>query len=289
MSAPDASEGLDDASLGDISKVDAAELLIGRYAVRGRYHARQPSAGLFKQSEQVLMLADVTRTSAGELQLQTQVCEQYSVSTTGITPEISGRIVYPEYLPLRTYTLVLEGGTFRTEGPALEIGYESASPAGCAPGATIAGRTDQPWLPGGKCKCPASVAPPTSTEDCRVIDSDRDNHPGMTVRFSGIVDRTDFVRRRVGNQLVSGSIAADARHTAQYQSDTQNYVLECAGTGCGMSDPFVDCPPSQNRVLFSPLAKLAPSGFPYTCADVLREVEAGEHFPSDPLAFPSGC
>lgn len=277
----------DAASPDDAAMSPGAEaLLLGNYAVRIRYHAKQPPPGLFKQSEEAYLLADVQRTGDGSLQLRTQVCEQHSVSTSSVGPEVNARISYPEYIPARSFTLVIEGGTFRTDGPAIEIGYEAEAPAGCTAGGSIAGSADQPWLT--KCTCPSSSEPPTSASDCRVIDSDHDRNPGMTVRFNGLVERTDFVRRRDASQLVSGSIASDSRHTAQYQPAYENYVLNCQGSGCGVSD-FVDCPPGQNRVLFAPLAERAASGFPYTCADVLREVEAGQHFPADALAFPGGC
>jgi hypothetical protein len=263
----------------------AAELLVGRYALRIRYHARQPAPGLFKQSEEAVLLADVEQTGGG-LQLRTQLCEQHSVSPSTIGADVRARISFPELVPVRTWALTLEvDGTFHAEGPALEIGYGPA-PAACAPGASIA--SGAAWLSGASCTCPGAEALPASSADCRVIDSDLDRNPGMTVRFSGLVERTDFVCRRDASQLVKGSISSDKSHTAQYDTQIENQVLVCEGAGCGSSD-FIDCAPAQNRVQFSPLDARASSGFPYTCADVLREVEAGKHFTPDPLTFPSGC
>lgn len=274
-----------DGGMPPVTPPTGAELLLGRYAVRVRYHARQPSPGLFKQSEEAILLADIER-SGSALQLRMQLCEQHSVSPSTIGADVDARISYPEYVPVRTFTLLLDDdGTFHSEGPPLEIGYGPA-PSSCTPGASIA--ADKPWLPNGRCTCPSDDEPPTSSTDCRVIDSDRDMNPGMTVRFSGLVDRTDFVRRREASQLVRGSIANDRKHTAQYDANVQNRVLACDGSGCGPAD-FVNCAPGQNRVLFSHLDERASSGFPYTCADVLREVEAGKHFTPDPLTFPSGC
>jgi hypothetical protein len=170
--------------------------------------------------------------------------------------------LFPQHTPVRHLELLVTGGSFRTQGEPLLLGYESLSEADCPPSTRIA-KPDRRWLTDGKCSCPSSDLPPTKRDDCRVIDNDKDSFPGATVRYTSGSDSYMAIRDR--SQLVEGVLDPAGFHRASYLRLGEANALQCTA-GCSGSPNVSLCPQQSNPVRFQPLSELAPDGQPWTCA-----------------------
>lgn len=264
---------------GGTASERARELLIGKYAVRARFYARDLLTGASSLAQEITWLADVDTGANGALQLLAKTCDDHAVNTGGPLQPIRATLLFPDKVAVRRFELVVADESFSTIGEPLLIGYtESVAACDGKAGQTIVG-------PSGSCVCaPTSGRPPVRANDCRVYDSDEDGHPGYSVELTGGIMRTDYVRHRDMSQMVNGKISADKKHTAIYRFNHDHYTLECGGSAtCGVSE-YEPCLQDQSDVLFAPLDPLMPSGAEWTCAEILRKSAASELFPLTPLA-----
>jgi hypothetical protein len=72
----------------------------------------------------------------------------------------------------------------------------------------------------------------TSVSDCRVLDSDGDGSPGVTIQFSGARGGQDYVRFRDQRQLAEGNLDPHGRHTGLWLENNDYYQLQCASGLC---------------------------------------------------------
>jgi hypothetical protein len=272
-----------DASSGrvmDASGVDLSAAMLGTYAVHTRFYGHELSTGLVSVQHELILLAQITRGPSG-LRMHMTTCQDSGALVTGVGLGNDVRVKYPEHLPQRDYDLVIEGTSFHTTGDAMLIGFQETVP-GCTEGATLA--SDHPWL-NGTCSCMSQATLPSDPADCRVIDSDADDKPGMTVEASGLVSGTSSVRIRDTSQYALGTIDPVARrHRASFDKKEDILELVCAGK-CPVYLARWCALPLQ-PVSFEPL-----QGASSSCADVLRRVENNELFSGEKLdgSFPTGC
>lgn len=266
-----------------------AERMLGRYAVRAQFFGTDRNAmGVI--THETLYLADVTRDEqTGSLQLDLQPCaDRGEVSASAGLVRFTVSVPQAERLPPRKLKLVLENGSFRTEGPPTPVGYTVEPPATCMAGREITRPNPVPW--GTTCVCPSDLeVPPTKPSDCRVIDADGDGEPGFTSRAIGAVfGGSSGIRTKDLTQLVKGVIADSGRHTAALRYSAESAFLTCGSTTCRNANLTL-CEDRHNTVEFAPLPALAPSGQAFQCRDVRAGIEAGELMPTKPLAFPTDC
>ncbi|MET0284007.1 MAG: hypothetical protein ABW352_06040 [Polyangiales bacterium] len=255
-----------------------ADALRGSYAVHARFYGW--STGIVQVLHEVIAIANITREGAG-LKMRVETCEDSGQLLTGFRTDV--RVKYPEHFPVRTYDLVVEGGSFHTTDEPLLIGYTEKWPSGCSAGARIA--SSDKWNADGKCDC-VQGEPPTRQSDCRVIDSDQDGNPGMTVQASGIVSATQSVRIRDRSQYVLGVIdEVGHRHHASFEKDEDFVELVCSPGDCPKYTGRF-CPITQQPASFVPLENANVS-----CREVLRRVESNLLFSGEGLdgSFPAGC
>jgi hypothetical protein len=109
-----------------------------------------------------------------------------------------------------------------------------------------------------------------------------DGHPGYSVRLTGGLDRTDFVRHRDSSQMIMGKISAQKKHTAIYQYNHDHFTLDCTAV-CPVTE-YEPCLLEESQVLFEPVKPQLPSGAEWTCAEVMRRSVTGEFFMLTSLA-----
>lgn len=260
---------------------DAADALPGTYAVHVRFYGRERSTGLIELLHELISVATITGGDAA-LHMQVRTCEDSGhLVSAGLRTDV--RVKYPEQFPVRDFELVVEGESFHSTGEPLAIGYEPQWPDGCTAGASLPSAS--PWLQ-GSCACIAGSDPPTRADDCRVIDSDQDGNPGMTVQASGLVNALQSARIRDRSQYVLGVIdQVTRRHRASYDKAEDFRELVCSAGDCPSYEGRL-CEIGQQRVTFVPLAEPGSS-----CAEVLQRVERNELFSGEGLdgSFPAGC
>jgi hypothetical protein len=263
----------------------AANALVGEYAMLARFFGGD-SAGVGTFSEDIVSLASIRSGNDGKLTLTTHTCEHRSVIDPVVVAPIFSRVSWPEKLPQHVYQLNVEGNTFSTVGAPVLAGYEELSSTAC-PSGTTQSHPDRSWLPGGRCKCPISELPPTLPDDCRVVDSDGDKQPGLTVEFTGGTENLGHSRMRDTSQIVQGIVDAPGKkHRASFAPMTATYHLECVTSSCSNGSPRV-CAAQFNPVRFVPLAARA-EGRAWTCSDVMREIDDTGQFGLG-APSPSGC
>jgi hypothetical protein len=282
----DASVVMDADAISDDAGTAWAHRLEGSYVLRYRSFAREQTlGGLAVVASVQHWLATIALDDRGEVTLTTKLCEDRGELTIPVAKAFV-RTSRPETQAPRTFRLLYEGGSFRTEGAPSWVGYQEAAPDGCAPGRKLPRRSDQPWLR-SECDCPSSDLPPTSLTDCRLSDSDGDGQPGYTLELSGFVQGRDFCRLRDASQLVAGRIAEDGRHTATLMRNTEFFQLDCEGNGCARANGQA-CPGVMNEAEFVRLSP-AVTDSEGACAEVMQQVNAGVYYSDNPLAVPPGC
>jgi hypothetical protein len=250
----------------------------GRYGVLARFYGADANSGSGWFSEEITALAEISSDDAGKLSLQWQPCRGHTDVFAAL--RVTGDLLRAELAPARTYALQSDDGVhFRTQGDPALLGYQPLDAAACPPGTRVS-RPDRSWLRLGSCTCPqAGEQPPTSTDDCRVIDSDRDTHPGATVRYSNSNDSYMAIRDR--SQLTEGTFDARGYHKASYLRLADVSTMQCTAGPC-VPGSAVLCPSSRNPVLFQPLEDLAPSGKEWTCSELLSYVASHPFELDDP-------
>jgi len=289
MTSPDAANAISDdastavedaaAALADAALSTTPEAFpLGQYAVLTRFYGTSAATGGGWFGEEALALAEVRRAGNG-LSMTLQTCAYRGRLVVPLFPLIDYTVLKPETFPARTLQLVIRGNTFSTLGEPSLIGYQELTD--CPAGSTQS-HPDRPWLASGRCSCPSSNLPPTSPSDCRVIDSDSDNEPGVTVQFNGGAENFAHSRMRDSSQLMFGVIAPDGHHSAQFAANFDNYQLSCAREPCSRGSAQV-CPIAQNPVRFLPLEARA-----WTCSEVVSAVDNSSQLGLGAITSP-GC
>ncbi|MET0287908.1 MAG: hypothetical protein ABW352_25690 [Polyangiales bacterium] len=293
MAAPDAgpttdaSAVLDTGVVADAAHVspdasDASESVsepfaLGQYAVLARFYGTSSPAGTGWFGEESVALVDVQRQGSG-LTMTWQTCAYRGRVSIPPLPAIDYAVLRPETFPVRTLQLTVRGDRFETTGPAALIGYEELTSCSAEP------HPDRRWLGGNACACTGGSIPPTTPSDCRVIDSDGDQEPGFTVQFTGGTENFSRSRIRDSSQLISGVIAPDGRHSAQYAANLDNYQLSCAREPCSRGS-VQSCPVAANPARFLKLASRASA---WTCAEAVRAVDDSNRLGLGLISAP-GC
>jgi hypothetical protein len=248
------------------------EFAPGRYAVLARFYGSSATTGGGWFAEESVALVDVRRVPGSTgLTMDAETCAYRGQLTVPLFPTISYVVLSPQTLPRRTFALTVTGKGFQAMGEPALFGYEALR-AGSCPGGSVQTHADRGWLAGGQCTCPSSELPPTTVDDCRVIDSDGDGKPGFTVQFTGGAENFAYTRLRDASQIVNGQLSADGRHTAQFIANVDTYQLRCAREPCSRGSAQV-CPVAKNPVRFLPLAA-RPDGKDWTCSETVAAVDA---------------
>lgn len=245
--------------------------LIGHYAILARYYGNERSSALGWFIEEQILLGEIAD-EQGTLTLRYSFCALGNTIHPPFLTPVRGDLAKPEKLPSRKHVVSISDGAFSTLGAPMLVGYEDVSPTACPANKRVA-QPDRAWLADGTCACPGTEGLPTSSDDCRVIDSDADGKPGATARYSTGTDA--YVRGLDSSEFVQGVIRDDKRHTAGYRRIADVYQLECDKGTCTYAD-LVVCTAEKNAARFVPLESPPASGnASWTCQDVLREINRG--------------
>jgi len=257
------------------SASSGAQRLVGDYAVLTRFFGWDATGVGGSFSDEIVSLASIRSASDGKLTMTMQTCDLRGTVNLLVVAPIMSRVVSPEKLPPRHYSLQVAGDTFSTTGPAVAAGYKELAPADCPVGSKQT-HPERGWLPGGECTCPTSTLPPTHIDDCRVVDSDGDHEAGLTIDYRGGAENITRTRLRDSSQMVSGVIDAAGKHRASFAPDTGTFHLKCEPTRCTQTAWRV-CAPEFNPVHFLPLATRADARA-WTCEDVVLEIDGTGQF-----------
>jgi len=265
--------------------------LLGRYAIQIRFYGQDSTLGtIAPMVNELIMLASIEAdATSGKLQMTSQLCRDRG-EVRGPFSQVFAAVVRPDLQPPRTWDLIVQDGSFRTDGPPALIGYDEPAPTGCSAGVKLKRRAEQVWLGDANavCSCPSSETPPTQPDDCRVNDLDGDTHPGVTIALSGAAVSQDYVRFKDSSQFVGGIIATGKRHRASYAKLEELYQLDCAPRSCTRAN-LRACAAQYNTAWFTPLPELATGDAPWTCASLMKEVDEGKHVSPEPLDPKGGC
>lgn len=273
-----------DAQADDAGKPAWVAAFEGTYAVRTRFYGSEQT-GLIPFTHELVHLVDVAYDAAsGRVTMDAALCEDHGDLLTA--PPATVRVMYPDKVARRKFDVLYENGFFRTEAPPLLTGFRPDVPAGCMTATTAARLDEQKWITSGSCSCPKSDAPPTSENDCRIVDADGDGKPGQSIQVTGAFDDVNYVRVKDISQFTRGVVASNGKHVAQFTRNEDFYVLRCAGGGPCPRNTLKFCPATE--VLFEPLRTPPPSGA-WTCSDVRAQKETCTIFGCTPLTLPSGC
>jgi len=256
----------------------------GTYAVRTRFYGSEQT-GLIPFTHELVHLVEVTYdATSGRVTMDAALCEDHGDLLTA--PPATVRVLYPDKVAHRKFDVLYEGGFFHTEAPPLLTGWRSDAPPPCATATSAPRLEEQKWITGSSCACPKSDVPPTAENDCRIVDTDGDGAPGLTIQVSGAFDDKNYARIKDFSQFTRGVIASNGKHVAQFTRNEDFYVLRCAGGGPCPRNTLKFCPATE--VLFEPLRTPPPSGT-WTCSDVRAQKESCTVFGCTPLTLPSGC
>lgn len=262
----------------------AAADLNGHYAVMHRFFAKNEVAFSWF-AETAINLAEIRADESGKLTLYMDVC-RYESKGAILTEAFQGHgdtSILPDY----SAALAVEGTTFRTIRAATPFGFEPLSAESCPPGKKVQ-LPNRPWTGAQGCTCPNPAQEiPTSGQDCRVTDPDKDNKPGLTVRWEGSpIEGENFTVTLDSSQFVDGVISPSGRHTAHFQWGVRAMHLKCESGLCGEGVLEV-CPAKDNPVVFQRLVS-RPDGSPWTCETMLREI-VDTHVLPVPIPTGSPC
>jgi hypothetical protein len=288
-----ASEPELDAALGadaapprsDASLPAWAAPLLGRYAAR-TYAFAQDSLGAYTRVREFVMI-DIVQPPSGDLELALRLCDSF------VEARVSDlRVLHPSYATVRRHRVLLGDQTWSTEAPAAVDGYTRELPARCngKPDQLVPKDPAQTWIEGDQCRCPASVDTPPLLGDCRLLDSDRDDAPGVTVHFHprvpGLLDADVYVTVLNQSRFVNGTVRADRRHRAQLAVDQRATQLRCSVEPClDISAPPTHCAPDRSLAEFVYLGEVDDASL--DCDSVIAR--SGELFPTALPMDPASC
>lgn len=284
----------------DAAPPPMATELPGRYARRSTYFASNGAGGsqvLNRGYE--LALVDIAEDGHGGLTWTTQLCE-FTIEDA-IHTEV--RITTPDALPpIRQPVTWNHDGTFFVPLASVGMGYEPQRFAaqGCdQPSGSGRGQRypDQLWRVSasqyadgalwndqGTCACAASETDlPALPTDCRLIDSDHDDAPGLTVDAQALIGPAYKWSLVLGYGLSSegGTRAPDGSLQVVERHVLRPSCVDRATQLC-TSGPSLPCRPETGETLIVPLA--GQSGV-VSCGDL--RAAATQLFPSPLRGFPS--
>jgi hypothetical protein len=211
----------------------------------------------------------------GALELTIQLCDfSLSVANDGWLPVVFTNVAST---PVMKGRIRLDAErAFSTDPIVQHLGFDPARSNGCAPGNRRMKFPDQTWITGTTCEC-SSTALPTSTADCRALDSDADGKPGINARgpyrISGALTDVAFVFDH-SLAFVDGQVKSGGRHQLREVRAQEAGCLNAAVEPC-YAGHNVLCPGGSSVLL-----PIAP-GDQATCAALNR----GAFGPLD--AFPA--
>jgi hypothetical protein len=218
------------------------------------------------------------------LQLTSNLCKHVESNRAGTLT-----VVAPISLPPRRELVAFDGDTFSTKQLDVAVGYDPTLPSDCAGkvGQRVPKRAFQTWIKGTDCACVES-GPPAS-DDCRMLDPERDQQPGVTQHADFVTGPADVyaVIDRFSS-LVAGVAQSDGRHRGQVLWRERFYQLGCnLGECLDLSTEAKGCATARNPVQFAPLDRLEQPAQGWTCALVLARV--AELFPGAAPTAPTSC
>ena len=138
---------------------------------------------------------------------------------------------------------------------------------------TVAGPAEGPWqvsvaedikLLGVKLTDPSGEALPTEADDPRVLDSDGDGHPGVTVLLTGLLTAETYVVQRNRGGL-TGTMGADGVLQGTVDGDIEQVVVGASHEALKdlQPEPSKHPDPEKSRFVWRKVAEGS------TCADIL--------------------
>ncbi|MEZ4451797.1 MAG: hypothetical protein R3B09_20205 [Nannocystaceae bacterium] len=118
---------------------------------------------------------------------------------------------------------------------------------------------------GARLERPEDEPLPTSPDDPRVVDQDRDGRPGVTIRIRGIVRGSIYVAQRSWTRL-RGARRADGGYAGAVDFGTEQVVL-------GATSSRLDTPPPARPLPSASRFELVPVPAETTCAEALARTE----------------
>jgi hypothetical protein len=256
--------------------------LAKNYAIAARFYAKD--RGLADQalySHEIWSLAKIT-IEGDRVSMETTRCLDEG-NVIAIAVGLKDDFWWPnaQAIPPQRYDLVMRPDGLRTEAPATPIGFRREQPGGCDTANTV--KVDgRPWLKNGSCECRKDELPLLAT-DCRVVDDDGDDRPGVTVNHKGVLNEPENTRTLDNSQITKGQLSADGSIRAFYLQSYESLSLMCGAEACTRAE-IASCPLELNPVDFEPL----PDG-EWDCKKMLAEQAAGRLWTYPPLVFVSGC
>lgn len=256
--------------------------LLGRWATRVFYFS-QDDFGTVSRAEQLAVVEFVG--DGDSVVLNTELCLSTIENTLSRM-----RLVDPSAVPVRTeqvrYSEVEQ--RFRTEGPPLTVGYTREPPLPCTGqvGKQVPKLPEQAWLV-STCQC-STVVDDIEADDCRVVDPDEDEKPGLsyvlTVKATG-TSTTYYAAMTTSSHFVNGQVSSDGGvPTASVLADDTPFQFGCSPAGClDIASLGKACPSPYTRTSF---VRLAPSET-ITCAELVSR--ASTLFPGQPPGYPARC
>jgi hypothetical protein len=238
--------------------------LVGKYAVRSTVFAKGKSGSTVSGSKAInFTLVDISVNGDGTLRLVEQSCYSESQPITGTTVYSWSKPEWAQAMPPVERTLTRnpngDGTWIRTDAP-YNLGWSpSRRPGTCSDSdasATVAPLPVTPtWLwasnAGSTCVCNRSTdaMPPfdkTAPYDCRLLDTDHDGYPGVSV--FGSTDKPAGPDSNAGGfswaRMMLASIPsgrwtitpnAQRNHTATVADTGQSSIIGCTGGGVILS------------------------------------------------------
>jgi len=263
-----------------------AASLPGTYALR-TYTFRQDDFGTITRGEQI-MLSSFALVEGG-LVLRSKLCS-YAASTSIAEMKMVDATGVPERLENVKFADTERRWT--TEGMPVDIAFTRELPAICKgkEGASVTKPPAHVWTTKTTCRCPEITEAPLA-DDCRVLDPDGDQAPGLTFTLKGTAvfgESLLYGAIESDSRLSNGQLLEDGSLSANVRAAETNYQLGCKPADCvdiAMLGKW--CPSSRNHAEFVPLAAEAAPASGYSCATVLANLPT--LFPTPPLEFPTAC
>lgn len=261
--------------------------LVGKYAVQA-FSVKEDQFGTTTVSTQLMSVEFVEKN--GGLQLHSTTCRSVAENAPALL-----MLVEPSVFTDVVSDVIFSETDQRwsTSSPMFAFGFTEDAPDICKgkQGQNVPKTSAQIWL-SATCRCPLPQEDPTS-DDCRVLDPDKDRNPGVTYSLKGktssLADVNVFAAGVSNTFYTNGQVAADGKlHTADLVPAEKVYQLGCDPTGCAtIANLGTNCPAPKNHAQF---VRLDPSTAPaggFTCADIVSR--AATLFSGMPPALTTMC
>lgn len=265
-----------------------AQPLLGVYAAQSYSFSRDNVLNLVSRTED-LSLVEIVRVGEGA-RLRSRLCRLFATSSSD---EL--RFVDPSGLKevVRAVTFG-DDMEWSTDAEPIGYGYDRELPAECVgkQDQSIPRPSFQSWQPGTTCRCPISAAAEPRSDDCRVLDPDKDGNPGVTyteksqdLLIGAIINSTLYTVYASRTHAVHGIVRSDRMHFAERYVDEVAFLLGCSASSCPkLGDISRPCTSGSNSTHFVPL----PGAYAdWTCEKLLTQ--SATLFPAPPPVSPMAC